>query len=88
MLKIARDKKNIEKRERNMKNGKKSSNNKKQFFTFIFLYRKCYVLLENNLVYITTCVLPIFCVADSLRRSNKIIDLHWSSSKLTTQNTW
>ena len=30
-----------------MKNGKKSNNNKKQAFTFIFLYRKCYVLLEN-----------------------------------------
>ena len=46
----------------------------------------CFV--GKNLVYITTCVLHIFCVADSLRRSNKIINLHWSSSKLTTQNTW
>ena len=71
-LKIAwhskRQKKNIEKREKETNNEKKANNNKKSFFTFTFLYRKIYILLENifgktyiiNLVYIVIFVLQIF----------------------------
>ena len=40
-------KKNIEKRERKMKNKKKSINNDKYFFTVTLLYRKMYILLEH-----------------------------------------
>ena len=42
-----RQKKNIEKRERKTKNEKKSNNNNKYFFTYTFLCRKIYMLLEN-----------------------------------------
>ena len=37
----------LEKRERKTKNGKTSNNNNKYFFTFTFLNRKIYILLEN-----------------------------------------
>ena len=42
-----RQKKSIEKSERKTKNEKTSKNNKKHFYTFIFLYRKNYILLQN-----------------------------------------
>ena len=59
---IARDRsKTLKKRERNIKNVKKSNN---RFFTFSFLYRKIYVLLENiyleNLVCIVRFASPFF----------------------------
>ena len=44
VLDVARD---LEKRERKTKNHKKSKNNKIFFFTFTFLNRKIYTLLEN-----------------------------------------
>ena len=49
LLDITRDKKDIKKRGKNTKNVKRSNNtNNKYFFTFIFLYRKIYILLENT----------------------------------------
>ena len=49
LLDITRDKKDIKKRGKNTKNIKRSNNtNNKYFFTFIFLYRKIYIFLENT----------------------------------------
>ena len=47
---IARDRrKTLKKEEEKMKNEKKSNDNHKYiFFTFTFLYRKIYILLENK----------------------------------------
>ena len=45
---IARDRrKTLKKRDRKTKNEKKSNNNNKYFFTYTFLCRKIYILLEN-----------------------------------------
>ena len=70
----------------------KSLTTTKNSFLLLFSYIEnvmfCWKISLKKFSYITRLVLHIFCVADSLRRSNKIINLHWSSSKLTTQNTW
>ena len=42
-----RQKKNIRKRERKTKNENKPNKKNNYFFTFTFLYRKVYILLEN-----------------------------------------
>ena len=48
LLNIAKDsRKALRKENKKQKIRKKSNNNKKYFFTFTFLYRKIYILLEN-----------------------------------------
>ena len=70
-----------------MKNEKKSNN---RFFTFTFLYRKIYILLENmyleNLVCIATFVLSFFHEAGYWKCSNANahIDIHWFCRRHTS----
>ena len=76
LLDIAREKKNIEKRERITKNEKMSNNNNKYFFLFLRFYISNLYFIRKyiwkNLVDIFIFVLQIFCVASYWNCRNKI----------------
>ena len=61
-----------------------------RFFTFTFLYRKIYILLENtyleNLVCVVTFALPLFHVAGywKCNNTNAHIDIHWFCRRHTS----
>ena len=76
LLDIAREKKNIEKRERITKNEKMSNNNNKYFFLFLRFYISNLYFIRKyiwkNLVDIFIFVLQIFCVTSYWNCRNKI----------------
>ena len=75
MLDIARDKKNIEKRERKTKNEKKPKQQQRIFFLLLLFYTEKYAFCQKtcfkklNLYYYI--YVTVFCVAGSRKCSNK-----------------